>query len=196
MKTYQIKVTCIEPLLGTTPMNKEVFTDYIGSLNPEGVQADEVAAVPEMLEKGTTGFFRMPDGRPAMMDYQIKGFFKDAASMLRRDPDSGWSKVKAHIKIIDGLVFVTPRFIPLSCAAEAIDMFERPLRGQTAQGERICLARSERAPIGTTLEFKVLILAQVTENLLRELLVYGALRGLGQFRNGGWGRVEYEMTAL
>ena len=31
MKTYSITVTFIEPLLGTAPMNKEIYSEFIAS---------------------------------------------------------------------------------------------------------------------------------------------------------------------
>jgi hypothetical protein len=62
------------------------------------------------------------------------------------------------------------------------------LRAQTAQGERIALAASESAPAGTTAEFSVVLLDPRLESLIRELLDYGELRGLGQWRSSGKGR--------
>ncbi len=117
--------------------------------------------------------------------------------MLRRASGTRSSKVTAYKKVIDGLVFVTPRKIPLVLPEGAeMGVLERPLRAQTARGERVALARSDTCPPGTTLEFTVTVLGKVTKVLLSEWLDYGALRGLGQWRNGGYGRFEYELTKL
>ena len=193
MNTYQIALTFTEPLLGTVPLNREVYADYIAS-RVEGTNAlDEVETIEEATEKGTTGFHRQ-NGTPAIYDYAVKGMFKDAAGMLRRVPGTASVKLTAYKKIIDGLVFVTPRLIPLTVNGE-LGILERPLRAQTAQGERVSLARSEMTPAGSTLAFTVQVLGKdVTEETLREWLDYGALRGMGQWRNGGYGRYTYTLA--
>ena len=193
MDTYRIKITFTESLLGTVPLNKEIYREYIaGDRDPETLKQElSTLTVDEAMERGTTGFHRL-EGSPAIYDYAIKGFFKDACGMMRRVADSESAKLQAFKKVIDGLVFVEPRLIPLEVAGE-VGILERPLRAQTAQGERVSLARSQFCPAGTTMEFTVKVLAGVSEKLLREWLDYGALRGLGQWRNASWGRFECMM---
>ena len=195
METYRIKLSFIEPLLGTTPLNKQLYDDYIGDAgpSPEAVE-EELMTIEEATEKGTTGFHRL-DGNPAIYDYAIKGFFKDACGMLRRTSTSRSAKVPAFKKIIDGLMFVKPRLIPITVAGE-VGILERPLRARTAQGERVALARSEMVAVGSTMTFTVTILGSVPEALLREWLDYGMLRGLGQWRNGGYGSFTYTLKPL
>lgn len=185
---YNVKVTFTEPLLGTAPLDKQIYSNYI--LDSQEHE-DEVDTVRD--EKGRTGFHRS-DGQPVIYDYMLKGFFKDACSMLARTEGSHSKKLKAYKKIIDGLVFVFPRRVPLRLAGD-ITILERPLRAQTAQGERVALAASEMAPEGTSIEFTIDVLEDgtVTEALLREWLNYGRYRGLGQWRNGSYGRMVYQM---
>lgn len=196
MKTYKIKLTFLEPVLGTIPKDPDVYKNYIAdkaALTDEAL-AEELATIERIEDKGWTGFHKLPDGNPLIYDYAIKGFFKDACSMLKRVEKSESSKVTAFKKIIDGLVFVEPRQIPLILPAGAkLGVLERPLRAQTAQGERITLARSDTCPVGTTMEFSINIMGGVSEALLMEWLDYGRLRGLGQWRNGGYGRYSYEV---
>jgi hypothetical protein len=199
MKTFDVTVAFAEPLLGTAPLNKETYTTYIQEqwrkAHPgASPDPDEAATIEESLEVGTTGFHRSEDGQPFLYDYAVKGFFKDACGMLFRDAESASSKVKAYRKVIDGLIFVTPRRIPLALAGE-VTMLERPLRAQTAQGERVALARSESAPAGSSMAFVVTTLGSVSETLLREWFTYGALRGMGQWRNSGMGRFDFTLTA-
>jgi hypothetical protein len=195
MEKYHIELTFTEPLLGTAPLNKELYDTYIATKAPEGIDSTgEVDSIEEMTEKGTTGFHRLDDGSPILYDYMVKGFLKDACGMLARTPESGSSKIRAYKKIIDGLVFVTPRQIPIILNGFEIGILERPLRAQTAQGERIALARSEMIREGASIAFDLLVLGQVTESLLREWLEYGALRGLGQWRNASYGRFTYELS--
>ena len=115
--------------------------------------------------------------------------------MLRRVKRTGSSKIRAYKKIIDGLVFVTPRRMLLVLPdGEELGKLERPLRAQTAQGERIALARSDTCPVGTKLEFILTVLDEVDQALLEEWFGYGALRGLGQWRSASYGRFEYVLT--
>lgn len=191
---YDVEFTFEEPLIGTTPMNKEIYTDYIVSKAPEEkVVDDELETVVEELEKSMTGF-HMHNENQILYDYMIKGFFKDACGMLRRieKAEEYLSKdVKAYKKIIDGLVFVKPRQIPI--ANGTISVIERPLRASTPKGDRVALARSEMMSAGSTLKFQVRVLGQVKEALLREWFDYGALRGMGQWRNAGYGVFSYKM---
>jgi len=193
MRTYHIAITFTEPLLGTAPLNKELYGDYIATKAPDGADVpDELESIEEMTEKGTTGFHRV-DGQPVLYDYVIKGFFKDACGMLRKASDTASHKQMAYKKLVDGLIFVKPRQIPLTVVGK-IGILERPLRAQTAQGERVALARSEMIPAGSNLAFTLKVLDGVSDKLLREWLDYGELRGLGQWRNGGYGVFTYEMS--
>lgn len=197
MDTYGVKLTFTEPLLGTVALDLEVYQSWIASNAPDAASLEEeieTLGVEEVAKQGMTGFHRL-NGVPVIYDYVLKGFFKDACSMLRRVPKTLSSKITAHKKVIDGLLFVTPRRIPLDLSGGEMSTLERPLRAQTAQGERIALACSEMAPIGSAITFAVQILGGVTEELLREWLDYGALRGLGQWRNAGYGRFSYELVA-
>lgn len=191
----QIELEFVEPLLGTAPGNKEVYSEYVRGQTLEQ-QEEEIGTLPlpleEQIEKGSTMFHRLPNNRsPFIYDYQIKGFFKDACGMLARAKNTISAGIKAYKKVIDGLIFVEPRRIPLILPeGENLTVLERPLRGQTAQGERITLARSEMAPAGTRIKFAVTLLSDNYENAIKEWLEYGALRGLGQWRNASWGRFK------
>lgn len=133
------------------------------------------------------------DGVPFCWDYQIKGFFKDACSSLRRVPGTRSSKLTAFKKVIDGTVFVEQRKIPFKLPDGAqCGRCERPLRASSASGERVALAASETVPAGTVIEFSVLVMNPKDAETVREWLDYGHLRGLFQWRNSGKGRFEWE----
>lgn len=196
MDTYKIKLIFTEPLLGTVPKDPEVYASHIMTkvaLTDEQV-AEELESVEHTEEKGWTGFHKDPYDAPFIYDYVIKGFFKDACSMLRRNKVFKSSKLTAHKKVIDGLVFIYPRQIKLDLNGQDLGMLERPLRAQTAQGERVALARSDVAPPGSFIEFEIKILGSVSLVLLEEWLDYGAMRGLGQWRNAGYGRFDYTLA--
>lgn len=194
MKELRVRITFFEEILGTASNDKEIHTEFIASKAPDAPsKEEEVAAVgvDEMVEKSMTVFPRNQDGKPIMWDYQIKGFFKDTCGMLRKVTGTKSSKIKAYKKEIDGLIFVNERQIPIEFEGK-IGSCQRPLRGQTAQGERISLANSETIPEGAVIEFTVKCLVDSYIDVVREWLDYGELRGMGQWRNSGKGRFKWE----
>lgn len=193
-KILKVRVTMFEEILGTASANPEIHEEFIASKAPDAPSLEEeVAAVgaDEVFEKGMTVFPRV-DGKPIAWDYQWKGFFKDACGCLRKIPGSACEKIKAYKKEIDGLIFVEPRAIPIRFDGE-MGICQRPLRGQTAQGERIALASSESIPAGAVMEFEIRMLLPAHEKAVLEMLNYGQLRGFGQWRNSGKGRFRYEI---
>lgn len=155
-----------------------------------------------VADKCMTVFPRNENGDPILYDYQIKGFFKDSCGMLSRiggKTETGKKKavnesgkLTAYKKVIDGLIFVQPRMIPIHVNGDITEC-QRPLRAQTAQGERVSLANSEQIPAGSTCEFEIVLLDDSHEKVVLEWLDYGALRGIGQWRNSSKGRFAYEI---
>lgn len=240
MKKTKVRLTFSEELLGTASANPEIHSDFIASRAPSAESSAEeilsitagddseeaiAAAIAEAVEKSRTIFSRDADGHPHLWDYQVKGFFKDACGMLARAAGTESSKITAYKKIIDGLVFVNPRQIPLVLPEGGeVGYCQRPLRAQTAKGERIALAHSETVPAGTFIEIEIEFMelakkeekkskAKVADVMptattedkkkarqksvtlaecVEEWLAYGALRGLGQWRNSGKGRFRVE----
>ncbi len=205
MKKLKVKITFVEPVLGTWPSNQNIAREFIASKSPDAATIeDEVAALgaDTVADKGMTVFPRNEHGVPALYDYQVKGFFKDSCGMLSRiggKTETGKKKavnesgkITAYKKVIDGLIFVQPRMIPI-CSNGEMTECQRPLRAQTAQGEHASLANSEEIPAGSTCEFEVLLMDDSHEKAVLEWLDYGALRGIGQWRNSGKGRFTYEI---
>lgn len=190
----KVRLTFIEPVLGTWPNNPDIASEFIASKSPDARSVeDEIAAIgaEEYEAKGMTVFPRDEKGRPFLYDYQIKGFFKDSCGMLARVKTTESAKLKAYKKIIDGLIFVEPRKIEFELSGE-MGTCQRPLRAQTAQGERVSLANSEEIPAGSTVEFNILTMDEAHEKQVREWLDYGVLRGIGQWRNSGRGRFLWD----
>jgi hypothetical protein len=200
MTTLSVRLTFTEPLLGTVPKDPNVYSSYIAgrSLTPETTAEEEIGTVPEGAsaeDRGWTGFHTAEDGEPFLYDYVIKGFFKDACSMLTRVDGTESKKLTAFRKCVDGLIFVKPRRIVLHLSGPLTPL-ERPLRAQTAQGERIALARSDAAPVGSWIEFEVVILGKVPVATILEWLDYGEYRGLGCWRNAAYGRFTYTFETV
>ena len=192
-KEIKVEITFTEPILGSASGNPDIHREFIASKAPDAPsREEEVAAVgvDEVERKEMTVFARTEDGKPCLWDYQIRGFFKHACGMLRQVSGTESSGIKAYKKFIDGLIFVAERKIPLIFEGE-LGSCQRPLRGQTAQGERIALANSEAAPAGTTATFTVVCLDGKLIKAVREWLDYGQLNGLGQWHNSGMGRFTW-----
>ena len=205
MKELNVRLTLEEEVLGSWPSDPTIYDSYVNSKNPDKDKADEEsqnfkANISE--DSKITIFPRDEDGNPILYDYQIKGFFKDACSMLNRvstkDPETGKkkpanesSKLTAYKKIIDGLIFPTPRKIHFR-NFDKLGNCQRPLRISDANGERVALASSETIPAGATLEFGIVIFNDDHEAAVREWLNYGVFRGLLQWRNSGKGRFSWK----
>lgn len=201
----RIRLTLTEKILGTAPSDEEIYRNFIGSKAENAATVEEeveVLGVDEVVEKGMTIFpKRLKDGKPFIYDYQMKGFFKEACAMLRRadkDPFSGRksnkylsSKITNYKRVIDGLIEPKPREI-LIRTTKPIGTCQRPLRANTAQGERTALAISEEIAAGSEMEFYVEIKHPSYKMAIREWLNYGEDHGLGQWRNSGCGRFLWE----
>ena len=190
----KVKLTLTEEMLGTASSNPEIHRDFIASKGPDAKSVEEEIAalgVDEVVDKGKTIFPKMDDGTPFYWDYQLKGFFKDVCGMLKKVTGTKSAGIKAYKKEIDGLFFVKERKIPIHLSGPMGDC-QRPLRAQTAQGERVALANSETVPAGSWIEFTVQVFRKADLGLVREWLDYGAFRGLGQWRNASKGRFEWQ----
>jgi len=194
MKTVKIRVTLNEEMLGTASSDPNLQRTYVASKAPDAEKIEEEVAsigVDAVVEKGVT-VFPKENGKPFVFDYQYKGYLKDSCNALARVEGTKASKVKAYKKVIDGLIFPQPRKIMIHMPeGKSLGLCSRPLRAQTAQGERIAIASSESVPEGSYMDVEIKILDDKLEGLLEELLDYGALRGLGQWRNSGKGRFSW-----
>lgn len=207
MEKMRVRVTLTEGALGTSPSNENLYLDYIASKAPDTESVvEELSAVGNYKEetaedlKNPTIYPRTDDGKPMFWNYQIRGFFKEACSMLSRaggKDENGKkkavnesSKLKAFKKNIDGLIFVTPRQIPI-ITGEPISYCQRSLRAETMQGPRTTLAMSEEVSAGSHFDFTILF-PDGSGKVIREWLDYGYLHGLGQWRNSGKGTFTWE----
>lgn len=194
------RITFTEQLLGGSPMNKTIYTDYVASKAPPETGDDEVQGELDLVrdgQKGMTGFLGDEEGI-YLMDYQIKGFLKEAGNILKAnlgaaDGKSGKAKgVKALKSKIDNYVYVFPRYIPLADKPDGL--IERPLRAETMQGPRVTLACSEYVEAGKQIEITISLVSHQDLNfdIIEQLLDFGRLKGMCQWRNGGYGRFIWE----
>jgi len=199
---YEVKFELIEPILGTVPKNPDIYKTYIASkkdskgellIPHEDMIEDETSTVPnpdDIEKNGWTGF-HTDDKGCFLYNYAILGFLKEAGNILKEQ--LGIKNLKSKI---DQYVFVEPRRIYLKEKPDG--WLERPLRGLTMQGPRVTLVRSDYISEGTkfTARIRVLKNKEIKEHVIQEILSYGEYRGLGQFRNGSYGRFKFEMSEV
>jgi hypothetical protein len=201
-----VVATFTENLLGSAPRNKEVFTKFLKDRQQDRADAlsaleseNEVATLPPEVDEsqGYTGF-HSDEGGLFIYDYVVKGFFKEAGNILKDT-----LKIKALRSKMDNLLFIFPRRIYLLDSTEKPllkphGVNERPLRAQTMQGPRVTLAKSDYVNAGSVIKFDLQFLdgadIKHPEQIVETCLGYGALKGLGQWRNGSWGRFSYKLT--
>ena len=209
MKKLHIRLTTTEGMLGTSPADPKIYETYIGSNAPNAATLEEeieALGADAVAERGMTVFSRTEDGRPMLYDYHIRGYFKETCKALARlaakDPKTG-KRLKGanessklgfttYGSIIDTLIFVKPREIPIQFEGE-IQTCQRSLRAQTMQGERVSLACSEEIPAGAVLDFWVICFDDSHVAAVKEWLDHGEYHGLGQWRNSGKGTFTYEV---
>lgn len=195
-----VRLTLIEPILGSAPSDPEVYTTYIKSKKPADIKPTEDVDETDSLivseenaeaENKFTIFHKTKNGDPFLYDYVVKGFFKNACKALRKAPGSISEGLTAYKGLIDLNVFIVQRRLKFIDPSK-ITIFERPLRAETAQGPRVALSASERIEAGTKLEFDIKLLTPALYGAVIEWLDYGQYNGLGQWHNGGYGRFLYE----
>lgn len=211
MNKLKLKLTFTEDVLGSLNNNEKVFEEFHKPKAPLENQAEEKEAVVDPAvkddaEKQTTVFPKNPDASRFCWDYQVRGFFKESLTVgceLGEEVMKTLSKWTIK-KTVDSMVFIEQRRIPYrdpeGGLITAVKELERPLRAQTMRGERICLARSEVIQAGSWIEFTVSWLEsknskstqRITEDAITWALNYGALKGLGSWRGGGFGRFTWQ----
>lgn len=186
-----VTIELTSDMLGTVPKDKKIYKSYVASKAPEDANTEEeVETVEQIEESGWTGFHSDKKGL-FIYDYMIRGFIKSAVETAMQN--GAIKKIVAYKKWIDRLVFVYPRRIHFGLQ-EPSDVLERPLRAMTAKGPRTGLARSDTVEAGTQIKFQLFVLDNkigLTIDLIQDILGYGELYGLGQWRgSGGYGQFK------
>ena len=198
----KVRFTLTEEMLGTASANPDIHREFIASKSADADRAEEELRslhADELAEKAKTVFPRDDDGTPILWDYQVKGFIKEAVGILleldSKEVKVGKTKISKWTfkRIVDNYIFVGPRKIRLSQPVGGDCV--RPLRADTMKGERVSLATSETVPAGTTFDVEIRTLSPVLDDIVRQCLDYGLLKGLGQWRNSGKGRFIWEDAA-
>ena len=186
MEKREYKIKLETEILGTVAMDPEIFKRFIESKKPKEKNDENEAETVEKMElKGWTGFHKDENGL-FIYEYMIKGFLKHAGNVQK-----DILKIKALRAKIDDFVFVEPRRISLG-QDKPDGVLERPIRVMIPLGPRVSLVRSDYVEAGKVITFRLKLLPhkEITWKVLDDLLKHGELMGLGQFRNGGYGRFK------
>lgn len=198
----KFRLVGLQPLLGGVALDKEIFTKYIATkardFEKENAKED-VENVVDANEK-VTGFYRdVETGNVIVKGYQIKGFMKEAAKALKDQLG-----LASCVSKIDNFVFIAEDNIPVMRDGEWIkqpdNFLERPLRGETPQGPRVSLAKSEQVCGDWYIDITVKVIENkktaksvaLDMGVVEELLSYGQFNGLLQWRNAGYGSFRIE----
>ena len=197
-RTYRIDG--ITPLLGSQAANPDIRTAYIMSKAPKDLTDDENEYLPNPDDQDLNVFLRDPKtGSLMLMDNTERGFFKAAL-----DASKSQNGIKASAGKVDKYLFVYPRYIDIMRDGKPIleedIVFERPIRMQTMQGPRTALKGSEEVDDPWSITITVELLPNdktaksngITWQDIELALDYGMRNGLGQFRNGGYGRFTWQ----
>lgn len=191
------KIETLTKLLGTASGNPELYREYIQSKAPDPKDADdELETCPhnhvmdpnEEWSKAITGFHRHPKGRGLVIyDYQIMGFIKNAANVLKDNLNS--KGIKNCRSKVNQFVTVFPRRTLIADEPDGVE--QRPLRAQTQQGPRVTLAASEflEPPVEFEIILGLINNKEISWGVINTLWRYGEVRaGLLQNRNSGYGK--------
>lgn len=203
-ETRKYRLTGITEILGSQPADPEIRSRFIASKAPaEELSREELELIdPSQMEidRGVTKFHQsVATGALCMLDYQIKGHLKEAVANM-----GAQNGVKMAAKKVDNYVFIEPREIPFMRNGEPVMELEkvnqRPLRASVMGKEYNSLAASEQIGLPWQLEIEVTLLpnavtaksASVEWETIEDALDYGYFKGIGQWRNGGYGRYTWE----
>lgn len=198
----KFRLVGLQPLLGGVALDKEIFTKYIATKARDFEKESAKEDVENVIDENekVTGFYRdVETGNVIIKGYQIKGFMKEAAKALKDQLG-----LASCVSKIDNFVFIAEDNIPVMRGGEWIkqpdNFLERPLRGETPQGPRVSLAKSEQICGDWYIDITVKVIENkktaksvaLDMGVVEELLSYGQFKGLLQWRNAGYGSFRIE----
>lgn len=214
---FYIRLFFISPILGTAPSpnvlmqfySKKQMEEYAKAYKDiqklhtdireiqEKAYTPEFYTVPEEDDDTKKTYFRRDEEGIYIPNFMVKGFLKEAGNTFKEQLG-----IKNMRNKINKFLFVFPNKIRLyrngEIIREADGDFVRPLRASTPKGERISIVRSEiidadeSNPVETDIIEIVLFGSEIGKEDIEVLLDYGQFMGISQFRNGGFGRFEWD----
>ena len=215
LKYYFVRLKFTTDFLGTQAADKNVYSSfqYKKALEDGYIEVNDLQEEldlqkfsEEISKAGRTIFPKDAEtGALFIQSQMITGFLKDKATTLT---STGVSSLKNPKSKLTRSVFVNPKQIFIKRDGDFIykadEIYERPLLGSTPQGKITTLVASDQINKNSYIEFFIFSLdpeskvakARDTERVSRyylaELLTMGNLHGLGQNRNGGYGKFKVD----
>lgn len=135
--------------------------------------------------KELTAYKKRINGLAFVYPRQLRLVLPNEAAIPRVECEPADAAVRALMAADDRRpIYINNRLI--------LPTLERPLRAQTAQGERVTVVRSDICPAGTSVEFRLSVLDGINIEMLQEWFSLGVFSGLGQWRSGGHGTFRVE----
>ena len=192
MESYKVTIELDEDFLGTVPKDKQIWgpTLHKDKNVAEELLTGEISTIPEDEEEkssGYTTFMRDEDGI-FIYNYMIQGFLRENGNTLK--DDLGVKNLKSKL---ENNLFIRPRRIRFYQEEDVVRDYDatlpRSLRTIGKQGPRTMIQKSDLVSAGSRLTFTLTLHdhKELTSDVLQAILEYGQYRGLGQWRNGGYG---------
>jgi len=220
--------TAIERYIDALPITKERSDEEVAAIIAKiedimGMPLDEDARqlivagklkdlklnIKDVSTTGTTVFFWNPEKEcPMIGNHQIIGFLKEAAEAVARVspkkdgavPNSArhaCTLLNTQVRVYEEFINASNDVLRNNDGSPAF--FVRSLRVKNTSQPRVCLARSEVLPAGTSITFHLGVRKKsaLTEDILRMYFDEGQVIGFGQWRgSGSRGLFNYELKAV
>lgn len=193
----------LDPLYDIIPDRskvEEVVVPYIWDYQIRGSFKESISFIQRASKKPKAAAAKKP-GRKKKTETPSPE--EDVAAVIESGGKFASTDIKAYKKAVDGGWFIKQRRIPLLVPETYLDdmgrehptydengrlpIWTRPLRADTAQGPRVCLATSEFVPVGTEYYFTAQLLNERDKTALIETLDFKEKVGMLQWRGGGNG---------
>ncbi|MCL0088744.1 hypothetical protein M1O54_00015 [Dehalococcoidia bacterium] len=191
-RRYQVELETITELLGTQPV-QEIRQEHLPTREDEEV----FEGAGEEKERPTT--FYVHDGKICLMDYQVKGWFKEAFGEFPqftgiKGRTKEWASATTVKGRIDKWLFISPRYIPFVRGGREItkpeSVLSRIVRGMGVGGvPRVVPVNSDSLDPGVRIAFQIKIRENcpIDMEALKGVLPYGEEFGLLGWRSAGFG---------
>lgn len=120
--SYKVKMWFIQPLLGSSPGDPDIYKKFIASKAPDAPTREEelqTNTVENVAAKGTNVYLRRSvTGSPCVSAHTVKGYFKETVTATKRQ--KGGIDITNHKTKITGNTVIEPPFINLNIPEELI----------------------------------------------------------------------------
>jgi hypothetical protein len=211
MEIYEVQIKFLREILGSLP-NKEVFEKFLApKALEEGVKKERIAEEMDNLpsdeeigaEDNSMSRFARTEKGPFIYENVIMGFLKNSGDVLKTQ--LGIAALKSKIEDFVSIAPIKNYFTDAN--GNIISKVDELTKDRTKSinakfGEKLSVLGSSEKISHANLKFYIMLIENkatkqsgaVTGDVIQELLEYGRLKGLGQWRNAGYG--SFEVTSF